>query len=427
MCCPLLTNIGEQVPPQLSDEVNLSSREWWMSYPHETFRRLRAESPVYWSEKDGQYVISKYQDIRFISKSPQVFSNAYGLTVEMSMHDVSEDPMTRARARRDIMTAGSEGDNLVGVDPPRHTFLRKMLSGAFTPKAVARLEAEVEQFAQEVINRVAPETEVDFIESVAGPIPMLVIASMLGVSGDDLPRFRRWSDAFIELGGADGPPDPAYIESVMEFDEYFKAELVARRDDPKDDLLSALAHGGDGDQPFTLADQISSARILLIAGNETTRGLISGTGKLLCEYPDQRALLVKDPTLIPNAIEECLRYVTPVTHFNRTVTEEVEIRGTRFVPGDYLSMSYVSGNRDEEIWDRADEFDVTRKPDPTHLAFGFAEHFCLGQALARREGRIVLTKLLARFPEFEMVGPIDRFRAAMVPGIKTMPVVFHAA
>lgn len=412
----------------LDEVVNLSSREWWMSYPHEAFRRLRVEAPVYWSEKDGQFAISKYQDIRFISKSPQIFSNVYGMTVDMSMHDVSDDPMTRARARRDMGGLG-EGDQLVAFDPPRHTFLRKMLSAAFTPKAAAKLEDEVEQFADEVINRIEPETEVDFIESVAGPVPMLVIASMLGVSDKDLPRFHRWSDAFIELGsGADGrPPDPEYIASILEFDEYFKAELRARRDNPKDDLLSALAHGGDGGESFTLADQLSTARILLIAGNETTRGLISGAGKLLCEYPDQRALLVKDPTLTPNAVEECLRYVTPVTHFCRTVVEEIEIRGIKFVPGDYVTMIYVSGNRDEEIWDRADVFDITRKPDPTHLAFGFAEHFCLGQALARREGRIVLAKLLARFPEFEIVGEIDRFRASQTPGIKRMPVVFHSA
>ena len=176
-----------------------------------------------------------------------------------------------------------------------------------------------------------------------------------------------------------------------------------------------------------MEDQLSMATVLLIAGNETTRGLISGAGKLMGEHPDQRQILVDQPELIAPAVEEFLRYVSPVTHMCRTALDDVEVRGQQIKKGDYLCLLYPAANRDEDVWERAETLDVTRKPDPAHVAFGFAEHFCLGSNLARREARIVITELLRRFPSFDIVGDVERVRQHMVPGIKKMSVVFHAA
>ena len=174
-----------------------------------------------------------------------------------------------------------------------------------------------------------------------------------------------------------------------------------------------------------MEDQLSMATVLLIAGNETTRGLISGAGKLMARATRPAADPRRQPELIAPAVEEFLRYVSPVTHMCRTALDDVEIRGQQIEKGDYLCLLYPAANRDEDVWERADELDVTRKPDPAHLAFGFAEHFCLGANLARREARIVITELLARFPNFEIVGDVERDRQHMVPGIKKMSVVFH--
>jgi cytochrome P450 len=196
-----------------------------------------------------------------------------------------------------------------------------------------------------------------------------MIAVMLGVPTELLPDFRRWSDAFIEMADETTHDDPDFsqrIAEVIEFREYFQQQLIDRKDDPRDDLLSAVAHAEWEGAPLPIEDQLSMAQILLIAGNETTRGLIAGAGIELYRHPDQRQILIEQPELLASAVEELLRYVTPVTHMCRTAMQDTEIRGTPIRAGDYLCLLYPSGNRDEEIWDHADELDVTRPADPAH-------------------------------------------------------------
>jgi cytochrome P450 len=251
---------------------------------------------------------------------------------------------------------------------------------------------------------------------------------MLGVPLADLERFRTWSDTFIDMSEESEQDEDALAERIqrlVEFRDYFTDQLRDRVTHPRDDLLTKLAEAEYHGARLSINEQLSMAQVLLIAGNETTRGLIAGAGFLVAEHPDQRQLLVDDPGLMPGAVEEFLRYVTPVTHMCRTALDDVELRGQRIAKGDYLCLLYAAANRDEDVWERAEELDVTRAPDPAHLAFGFAEHFCLGASLARREARIVLSELLARFPNYELVGPVTRTRQHMTPGIKTMPVVFH--
>jgi cytochrome P450 len=421
----------------LDDQVRMMESAWFMSYPHDVYARLRREAPVYWSARDELWAVSKYEDIRWISKNPELFSNRYhiyvaGAKVEDTGQEIPDDTgMPRHAELRRVAGMGPlYVDNLVMADGERHRFLRKIASHAFTPKAVNEIEAQVQLIAGELFDEIPTDVELDFVDTVAAPLPMIMIALMLGVPREDLSSFRRWSDSFIEMSedslpDYDDPRLSAKIGDVIEFREYFTEQLKDRADKPRDDLLTMLSQAEWEGRPLELEEQLSMAQILLIAGNETTRGLLAGAGQALAEHPDQRAILVDAPELMPTAVEEFLRYVTPVTHMCRTALEDVELRGQQIHRGDFLCLLYASANRDEDAWERGDELDVTREPDPPQIAFGFAEHFCLGASLARREARIVLSELLARFPNYELVGDTTRVRQHMTPGIKTMPVVFR--
>jgi cytochrome P450 len=417
----------------LDDEVRLLETSWFMSYPHDVYRRLRREAPVYRSERDGVWAVSRYEDVRFVSKSPELFANGYHIYVAAATVQDDGQPSTdelglprRAELRKLDALGPLHTDNLVMADGERHRFLRRIATHAFTPKAIGALEDQVKKIAVELFDEIPDGVEVDFIDSVAAPLPMIMIALMLGVPREDLAQFRAWSDAFIEMSDESFHDKlESRIEQVLEFREYFSDQLAQRAAHPRDDLLTKLTEARWHGAPLTPDEQLSMAQILLIAGNETTRGLIAGAGLALAERPEQRRKLVDDPDLMAGAVEEFLRFVTPVTHMCRTALDDLELHGQQIAKGDFLCLLYAAANRDEDVWERADELDVTRAPDPAHLAFGFAEHFCLGANLARREARVVLSELLARFPNYEIVGPATRTRQHMTPGIKTMPVVFR--
>jgi cytochrome P450 len=417
----------------LDDEVRLLETRWFMSYPHDVYTRLRREAPVYWSERDGLWALSKYEDIRFVSKTPRLFANAYHIYVAAASVQDDGQPSTdelglprRAELRKTEAMGPLITDNLIMADGERHLFLRKIASHAFTPRAISALEDQVKQIASELFDEIPSDVEVDFVDLVAAPLPMIMIALMLGVPLEDLDSFRLWSDAFIEMSDESFQDQlGSRVEQVLDFREYFTAQLEDRAAHPRDDLLTKLAEAEWHGEPLGINEQLSMAQILLIAGNETTRGLIAGAGLAMAQQPEQRRILVEEPDLMPGAVEEFLRYVTPVTHMCRTALDDVELHGQHIAKGDFLCLLYAAANRDEDVWERADELDVARAPDPAHLAFGFAEHFCLGANLARREARIVLSELLARFPNYEVAGPVTRTRQHMTPGIKTMPVVFR--
>jgi cytochrome P450 len=419
----------------LDEQVRLMEASWFMSYPYDVFARLRREAPVYWSDRDELWAISKYDDVRTISKAPERFASGYhiyvtaaGVQDDGQPNDNGSDMPRRAELRRNDALGPLNTDNLVMADGARHRFLRKIASYAFTPKAINQLEEQVQRIASDLFDEIPEEVEVDFIDTVAAPLPMIMIALMLGVPLEDLESFRKWSDAFIEFADETTHTEAGFedrINDILQFREYFAEQLRDRVAHPRDDLLTNLVQAEWEGQPLRLEDQLSTAQVLLIAGNETTRSLIAGAGQVMAEHPDQRRILVDQPERIAPAVEEFLRYVTPVTHMCRTALADTELRGKQIRKGDFLCLLYPAANRDEDVWERAEELDVTRDPDPAHVAFGFAEHFCLGASLARREARIVLTELLARFPNYELVGDTTRTRQHMTPGIKTMPVVFR--
>jgi len=383
---------------------------FYLDEPYRHFRRLRREDPVCWSEgSGGMWCLLKHAEIATVSRDPQRFTSTRG--IQQGLGDQSERPL-------------GIPPTILEMDPPAHNRYRKLVMQSFAPRAIARLEPRVREIARESLDGIAFGETVDFVDRVSVPLPMFVIAEMLGVPREDRRDFERWSNSLIDVGG--GNETPENRAALGEMLRYFQEMLDARRRDPRDDLISTLAHAEiDGDR-LAEPDLLMFCVTLLVAGNETTRNLISGGTLLLMEHPDQRRRLERDPTLLPNAIEEMLRWWTPVHSFTRTATRDTELRGRAIREGQNLLLLYASANRDEEVWGAdADAFDIAR--DHTHrrhLAFGFGEHLCLGASLARLEARVAFEELLARRPRFEQAGEVERLPSRLMHGVTRLPVVF---
>jgi cytochrome P450 len=310
--------------------------------------------------------------------------------------------------------------SILHMDPPEHGPWRQLTSRRFTPRAVAAMEPRVRAVACEVLDAAGAGTTIDFVDAVAAPFPVLVIAELLGIADGDRAQFRRWSDATISSPD-DTEPD---LDAIAELYRYLVALVHERRRNPGGDLVSALVAGEVDGEPVSTPDAVGYCVALLVAGNETTRQLVSGAAALLAAHPAQRALLAKEPARMANAVEEFLRVVTPIQAFGRTATRETELAGTRIAAGDFVVMLYASANRDETVFGpTAADFDATRSFDNAHLAFGFGEHLCLGAALARLETRVLFEELLARHPEYDVVGEPTWVPSTLVRGMATLPVV----
>lgn len=373
---------------------------------HATFARLRREAPVCWHERAGLWTVARHADVLEVSRDPETFCSGGGVL-----------PTDRGR---EIATA----DSVLYLDPPRHQRYRRLVSPAFTPKRVAAMEPVARRIAVELVETLEPGRPFDFVETVAAPLPLLVIAEMLGVPGEDRDRFRVWSDALI--AAATEFTDDALV-SAAELWEYFKGVLGVRREAPGDDLISVLVTAEVDDEPLTADELLGFCMTLLVAGNETTRNLVAGGAHTLAGHRDQLARLADDPSLLPSllpaAVEEMLRWVTPVMCFARTATRDVELAGTPIREGDYVLMLYGSANRDEDVFgETADRFDVARDPNP-HAGFGFGEHFCLGASLARLEARVLFEELLGRYPRLAPAGDAERLRSVLMNGLVRLPLV----
>jgi cytochrome P450 len=287
------------------------------------------------------------------------------------------------------------------------------------------LSESIHKSASRLFDAVEPHEEIDFVAELAAPFPITVIAELLGIDETDRADFRRWSDAAIE--SPDLPPDET-MAALGELSSFIVEHIRAKRERPGDDLVSLLVSGEVDGRPLSREELFMFLLTLLVAGNETTRTLLSGTALVLSEHPQQRAALAADAALVPPAVEECLRWVTPVHAFCRTATEDTVVSGVRVREGDYLCMLYASANRDERVFgDDADRFDVRRATVPMHLAFGFGEHVCLGASLARLEARLFLDELLTRYPDYAVTGSAERVLSTTVAGIRSLPVVLAPA
>jgi cytochrome P450 len=381
----------------------LHSPDFYAGDPYPAYRELRATAPVCWNGVTDFWALLKYEDIRFVSSNPALFSSTKGITIP--------DPA--------VPNPVQEG-NLIFSDPPRHRQMRKLINSGFTKRRVAVLEPKIREIVCGILDGIEPGSVHEFAEEIAAPLPTRMIAELIGAPPDDWEQFRAWSDA--ATGSADPEIELDSLVAMGQLFEYFQKLIAARRTEPRDDLLSVLAQAEIDEHRFTDEDLLNFAFLLLVAGNETTRNLIALGTLALIAHPDQCRLLVEDPTRIPLAVEEMLRWNSPVVHMARTATTDVQIRGQLIREGQVVVMLYGSANRDEDIFGPdSEEFKVTRHPNP-HIAFGCGEHSCVGAQLARLEATVLFEELLRRFPKLELVGDVDRMRATMVPGVKRMPV-----
>ena len=367
--------------------------------------KLRAEAPVQ-SCGPGFWAVSRYEDIRNLSRDPAHFCSGRGALVN--------DPMRGS-------TAPMSAPSILHMDPPEHAAFRGLVNRRFTPRAMSGLAESIRKTASTLLDGVDPLSEIDFVAELAAPFPLTVIAELLGIDEADREDFRGWSDAAIE--SPDLPPDET-MAALSQLSGFIVEHIRSKRDHPGEDLVSLLVGSDIGGCPLSKEELFMFLLTLLVAGNETTRTLLSGTAVVLHEHPDQRAALASDVSLVPGGVEECLRWVTPVHAFCRTATEDTVVADVPIAAGDYLCMLYASGNRDERVFgEDAARFEVRRPANPMHVAFGFGEHVCLGASLARLEARIFVEELLERFPRYEVAGRAERVRSTTVAGIRSLPVV----
>ena len=380
---------------------------FWSGDPHSAFARLRAEDPVHRHESDDGafWAIARHADVQAISKDPATFCSSQGVLLEDRGRPV--DPSM----------------SIIYQDPPQHAKHRKLVSPSLTVRRVADLEPRVRAIVTEVLDGLPEDEAFDAVDDLSAPVPMRVIAELIGVPTSDLADFRRWSDAIIEAA-SDLADDT--MAMVAELFLYVGQVVAERRKEPQDDLVSILAHSTVDGEALSDDDINAFVMTLLVAGNETTRHLISNGLIALADHPDQRATLAAEPGGTATAVEELLRWEPSIMSFCRTATRDTSLSGVSIAEGDYLVMLYQSANRDEDVFGpTADRLDVTRNPNP-HVSFGYAEHFCMGAGLARLEARVVLEELLARWPAYELAGPFERQPSLLARGITHLPLVLRS-
>ncbi len=389
-------------------------------YPHADWARLRREDPVHWcARQKGEpfWAITKHEDIVRISRQPERFLNAPRLLMSADQGLGEQDLPIRM---------------LLNMDPPEHHQFRSLISKRFTPRALLGIRERVDGIANEILDSAMEgggEAEMDFVGAVSALLPIWVIAEMLGVPREDWELLFHWTNRTI------GAADPEYREEGKSAQEtveaartslfhYFNDMTEDRRKNPRDDLVSILSNAKIDGEPLPPFELLSYYLLLVVAGNETTRNATSGGLLALIENPDQLEKVRANPALVKPMVEEVLRWTSPVIHFCRTPTDDVEIRGQQVRAGDRLVLFYPSANRDEEVFEAPDEFRVDRSPN-RHIAFGIGEHFCLGAHVARLELEVIFRHMVLRMEDLELAGPIERLRSSVVGGIKHMPIRYR--
>lgn len=392
--------------------------------PHETWRRLRDEAPLYRNERLGFYALSRYDDVLAGLLDWATYSSSRGTLLELI------DPL--APEPDNVV----EGAPMIFTDPPYHDVLRGLVSRTFTPRRMAALEDRVRRLCRAELDAVAGSGGFDFVADFAGPIPAMVIGELLGIPAADQRDLGHWTDQFMhydpdletgdEIQGV-RQLNPTKRDGATKLIGYLESAIDERTADPGDDLVSRLIRSeitlADGTRRRLSRPEVSSFFLLLFAaGAETTARLLGWSAVLLARHPDQRARLVADPSLVPNAVEELLRYESPSPIQARWVTRDVELYGQVVPRGSKMALLNAAANRDGRHFSEPDRFDVCRDIDRT-LAFGYGAHFCLGAALARLEGRVVIGEVLARLPAWEVdESQVGFVRTTTVRGPARVPI-----
>jgi cytochrome P450 family 142 subfamily A polypeptide 1 len=386
--------------------IDLMSGTFYGREPHDAYLWMRENAPVYYDEANDLWAAASYAAVKNASVDTESFSSAGGIRPKFP-------PLPM----------------MIDFDAPEHVRRRRLVSEGFTPRRVRAMEDKLRLVCDSLLDRVCEQGGCDFVKDIAAPLPIIVIGDMLGVAPENRDELLRWSDDMLK---GQGSPDPTAMERATDafvgYTQYINPVIADRRaTGDTDDLVGVLCHAEiDGD---SLDDDslVHESLLILIGGDETTRHVISGGVEELLAQPDQKAKLAADPSgLMPGAVEEMLRWVSPIKNMTRTATRDVELEGEVIREGQELLLLYPSANRDEAVFEDPDTFDITRSPNP-HMAFGFGAHFCLGNQLARLELRVMIERLLARLPDLHLAvdrSALPRRAANFISGIDDMPVAF---
>jgi cytochrome P450 len=402
-----VSTVSERARPGAALAARLLDPELYVTDPHPLYTRLRAEAPVAWNEERGFWAIAKHAQVSAIESDHATFCAGGGILVE------------------EIGTTYASPPTMMHSDPPVHTRYRRLVQPAFKPSVVRELEPVIRARTAALVDRFEPGAPTDIVSVLSVPLPLQVISEILGVPDDEWERCYEWSEAVIP--GATDWPEERRNQLMTEMVEYLVGAAKDRRARPRGDVLTRLAQV-DLDGERLSDDELGMFLVqLLVAGNETTRDLLSSGLLAFADHPRQWERLRAERSLVPRAVEEMLRWSSPVVSFLRTATRDTQVGGVPIAEGEPVLMLFASANRDEDVFGPSSSaFDVSRDPNP-HLAFGQGNHFCLGAALARLEGRVVLDELLDRFVDVERVGAVERSASSVVTGIRRAELRFVSA
>ncbi|MBJ8343879.1 cytochrome P450 [Antrihabitans sp. YC2-6] len=394
------------------DKVDLTDLAYFQDGPpHQLFARMRSEANPHWNaltgDEPGFWSFTKATDIAAISKDPATFSSARGGVFAT----------TRGAAPVEVLR-----EVILGMDPPRHTAQRNVMQVVFTPKLMRQKESAIRSIVTELIDDVIEKGECDFVDDIAVELPLRVIADMLGVPQEDRRQLFEWTNR-LSYAAATADPDMG-LGALMEISGYLTGITADRKANPTDDLVSRLITAEVDGERLTEPEVTFFFGLLMFAGNDTTRNTASGGMRALIENDAERQKLIGNPAAIPNAIEEMLRWVNPVVYFSRTAQKDTDVNGHQIREGERVVMWYSAGSRDPELNAEPDTFDVSRHR-PMHQAFGGGgPHFCLGNALAKLELRVLFEELTRRIPDMQFAGPITRLTSNFSNELTSMPVAF---
>ncbi|HUI50121.1 MAG TPA: cytochrome P450 [Acidimicrobiia bacterium] len=376
--------------------------------PHELLAELRRTHPVYFQEMAGEpgyWAVLKHADVVHVAREPTLFSASEG---GVMLENLAPEQLDMMR------------NMLLAMDPPRHVDYRRPIAPRFKARVISGMEQQIRVICREIMEAAADQREVEFVHDVTSTLPSRVIGQLMGLPVDDLPYIHRLAEMNTSSQDADYASDVSQgsIDMAMYAIQFAG---VRRAEEPRPDLTTLLLETDFNGHYMDDIDFASFFVQLVTAGNDTTKTMLSSGLRALLDHPDQLADLRAEPSLLPGAVEEILRYENPLHYFRRTATAATRLRGTAIGEGDKVVMFYTSANRDEDVFEDPQRFDIRRSPNP-HLSFGIAEHFCLGVHLARLEGRVFFEELLATFPSIELTGEPVRIRSNLNNGLKSLPV-----
>ena len=404
-------------------QYDLNSAEF-LRDPYPVYDQLRLHDPIFWSAENDYWILTRYADIASLIQNDRLSSNRIGA-------HASRMPVAAKEHFRPFFSAVSSW--MLMIDPPDHTRLRGLVNKAFTPAVVENMRSLIEKVVEEKLARVKPNGRMDVMSDFANPLPAIVIAEMLGVPGTDQQQFKEWSDDIaMGLGGLDSARSKEELFALYDLAQksflllatYFREKVAELRLKPRDNLLSALIQAEERGDRLTEHELFANCVLLMIAGHETTTNLIGNGVLALLSYPDQKESLARNPDSIVPAVEELLRYDSPVQKMARIALMDIDVNGQQIKQGQLVCFSFAAGNRDPEQFAAPARLDIARKPN-RHLAFGHGLHYCVGAALARLEGQIAINSILKQLPELRLESEnLEWHRNLTLRGLKSLPVTF---